>query len=436
MYILGISAFFHDSAAVLIKNGQIVFASEEERFSRIKHDNSFPFKAIKASLLHENILINDISYVAYYEKPLLKFERILQTIVETYPFSLQPFLKAMPEWFSEKIKVQHIIKKRVGYKGKIFFFPHHLSHASASYYPSPFAESAVLTMDAIGEYQTTGLWYAKGTTIMPLKIIDFPHSLGLLYSTFTAFLGFRVNEDEYKVMGLAAYGKPKFLNKIHEIVDIKSDGSFHLDMRFFGFRESFQMWSKKFEHLFGKPRKPRDVINQKHKDLAASIQAVTERVYFKILNHLYSLTKTKNLCIGGGVALNALANGKIYEKTPFKNLYVFGAAGDSGGALGATLFTYRSLSIKPPRRWPKDSSEVKSLSLGSSYSNNEIQAILKQYKLRYQKFENEDKLLDTVSSLLNKGYIIGWFQGRMEFGPRALGNRSILAKPNPLTDKR
>jgi len=435
MFILGISAFYHDSAAALIKNGQVVFAAEEERFSRVKHDNAFPFNAIKACLAYENILINDISYVTYYEKPLLKFERILQTFVETYPFSFKPFIKSIPEWIGEKIKVKFIIKKRLGYKGKIFFIPHHLSHASAAFYPSPFKESAILTADATGEYQTTSIWYAKNNDINLLKSINFPHSLGLFYSTFTSFLRFRVNEDEYKVMGLAAFGKPRFVNKIHEIVDIKSDGSFHLDMKYFAFRESFQMWSKKFERLFGKPRNPKENINQRHKDLAASIQKVTEEIYFKILNYLYSITKTKNLCVGGGVALNALANGKIYEKTPFKNVYIFGAAGDSGGAIGATLFTYRSLSIKPPRRWPKDSSEVKSLSLGSSYDKNEIEIALKSHKVRYQKFDSEDKLLNTVVSLLNKDHVIGWFQGRMEFGPRALGNRSILAKPNPSSVK-
>jgi len=429
MYILGISAFYHDSAAALIKNGKVIFATEEERFTRVKHDNRFPFSAIKASLLHEKISINQINYVAYYEKPLLKFERILQTFVETYPFSLKPFLKTIPEWLGDKIKVKFIIRKKLGFQGKIFFVPHHLSHAAASFYPSSFQETAIFTADAVGEYQTTTLWHAKGKTIMQLKRLIFPHSLGLLYSTFTAFLGFRVNEDEYKVMGLAAYGKPKFVSKIYQIVDVKEDGSFRLDMSYFSYRESFRMWSKKFELNFGKPRKPRDAINQHHKDLASSIQTVTEEIYFKVLNHLHSLTRTQNLCVGGGVALNALANGKIYEKTPFKNVYIFGAAGDSGGAVGAALFTYHKL-MGHTKRNP-----INSLSLGTSYYNSETERILKQYKVRYEKFDNEDKLLDTVSSLLSKGHIVGWFQGRMEFGPRALGNRSILAKPNPTSMK-
>ncbi len=425
MYILGISAFYHDSAAALIKDGQVIFAVEEERFTRIKHDNVFPLQAIKACLSYKNLSINDIAYIAYYEKPLLKFERILQTFVETYPFSLKLFLKSIPEWIGEKIKVQHILRKKVGYKGKVFFIPHHLSHAAAAFYSSPFKESAIITIDAIGEYQTTALWQAKNNDIMLLKSMSFPHSLGLLYSTFTAFLGFRVNEDEYKVMGLSAYGKATYKDKMHRIINMKNDGSFHLDMKYFSFRESFQMWSKKFEKLFGRPRKPDDIISQRDKNLAASIQQAIEEVYFKILNYLYGLTKSQNLCMGGGVALNALVNGKIYKKTLFKHVYVFGAAGDSGGAIGAGLFTYHSILGYTKRI------QINNLYFGSSYGNDEIEAIFRNYNIRYQRIDNEDELLDKVVSLLSHGNILGWFQGRMEFGPRALGARSIIAKPNP-----
>lgn len=424
MYILGISAFYHDSAVALIKDGQVIFAAEEERFTRIKHDNGFPFQAIKECLAYKRLSLKDIAYIAYYEKPLLKFERILQTFVETYPFSLKPFLKSIPEWIGEKMKIEYLIRKKVGIKGKVFFIPHHLSHASAAYYPSNFKVSAIFTVDATGEYQTTSLWKAKGSSIRFLKTIHFPHSLGILYSTFTAFMGFQVNEDEYKVMGLGAYGKPRYLDKIYQIVDIKNDGSFNLNLEYFAFRESFQMWSKKFEILFGKPRKPLEPISQRDKDLAASIQAVTEEIYFKILNHLHSLTKSQNLCIGGGVGLNALANGKIYDRTPFKHIYIFGAAGDSGGAVGAALFTYHSI-LGRTKRIP-----VNTLCLGTAYRDDEVEDVLKQYKVRYNKFDNEDELLNTVASLLSKGEIISWFQGRMEFGPRALGARSILAKPN------
>lgn len=429
MYILGISAFYHDSAAALIKKGQTINAFEEERFTRLKHDNSFPFNAIKNCLEYGRISLHQIDCIAYYEKPLLKFERILQTFVETYPFSLKPFLKSIPEWLSEKIKIKFIIQKKMGFKGKIFFIPHHLSHASASYFSSPYNEAVILTADATGEYQTTSLWHAENNEITLLKSINFPHSLGLLYSTFTAFLGFRVNEDEYKVMGLAAYGKPKYVDKIYQIINVKEDGSFQLNMSYFSYRESFKMWSKSFEHLFGKQRNPDDPINQYHKDLATSIQKVMEEVYFKILNHLYTLTRTKNLCLGGGVALNSLANGKIYTYTPFKNVHIFGAAGDSGGAVGAALFTYYKL------LGGKKKTDAKTLSLGSIYSNRAIEKIIKKNNLKYQKFRNEQTLLNKVALLLNENKIIGWFQGKMEFGPRALGNRSILAKPNPFSMK-
>lgn len=443
MYILGISAFYHDSAAVLIKDGVIVVALEEERFSRIKHDNAFPFQAIKVCLKEANITIADIDYVAYYEKPLLKFERILQTFVETYPFALRPFLKAIPEWLTEKINVENIIRKKLHYKKKIYYIPHHLSHASAAYFTSPYKSSAIVTIDGVGEYQTTGIWQAKReipgqarNDITLLKSLDFPHSLGLLYSTFTAFLGFRVNEDEYKVMGLAAYGKPTYVKKIEKLIDVKDDGSFQLNMQYFSFRERFQMWNKKFEKLFGKSRiksgmTKNEPLTQRHKDIAASIQYVTEQIYFKILNHAQNITNEKNICISGGVGLNALANGKIYTNTLFnKNVHIFGPAGDSGGALGAALFTYFSiLQQKTPKK------AILGLSLGTSYEDAEIKTLLKKEELRYKHFTNEKELLETTAKLLAENNLIGWFQGRMEFGPRALGNRSILANPKPAAMK-
>lgn len=430
MYILGISAFYHDSAAVLIKNGEIIAAIEEERFSRIKHDNAFPFQAIEQCLKLADISIENIDYVAYYEKPLLKFERILQTFVETYPFALRPFLKAIPEWLSEKITVESIIHKKLRYKKKIFYIPHHLSHAAAAYFTSPYSSATIVTIDGVGEYQTTAIWQATGNNIELLKSLDFPHSLGLLYSTFTAFLGFHVNEDEYKIMGLAAYGKPTYVKKIEKLIDIKDDGSFRLDMNYFSFRERFQMWNKEFETLFGKPRSKNDPLNQKHKDMAASIQYVTEEIYFKILNYAYELTKEKNLCISGGVGLNALANGKIYANTPFQNVHIFGVAGDSGGALGAALYTYfHILGQKNPRK------ATVGLSWGTSYTDGDIEALLKKEGLKYKHYTNEKELIQTTARLLAKNNLIGWFQGRMEFGPRALGNRSILANPKPAAMK-
>lgn len=433
MYILGISAFYHDSAAVLIKNGEIIAATEEERFSRIKHDNAFPFQAIQFCLKEASITINDIDSIAYYEKPLLKFERILQTFIETYPYALQPFLKAIPQWLSEKLKVEDTIRKKLHFRKKIYYIPHHLSHAAATYFTSGQTSSTIVTIDGVGEYQTTSIWKAERNKITPLQSLDFPHSLGLLYSTFTAFLGFRVNEDEYKVMGLAAYGKPLYAKKIEKIIDVKADGSFKLYMKYFSFRESFQMWNKEFEKLFGKPRsriksgmtnpKP---LTQQHKDLAASIQSVTEQIYFKILNHAYELTKEKNLCIGGGVGLNALANGKIYNNTSFVNVHIFGPAGDSGGAMGAGLFTYYHVLKQKTQR-----KAIEGLSFGTSYNNSDIETLLKKENLKYTYFSDEKELLETTAQLLAKDHLLGWFQGRMEFGPRALGNRSILANPKP-----
>lgn len=433
MLILGISAYYHDSAACLIKDGRVIIAIEEERFTRIKHDNSFPYQSINFCLKSAGLSHSDIDYIAYYEKPLLKFERILETFLATWPFSLNPFLKGVPEWLDYKIKVEATIKK-LGFKNKIFFIPHHFSHAAASFYPSPFEKAAILTVDGVGEYQTTGLWYGKGNAITQLKSINFPHSLGLLYSTFTAFLGFKVNEDEYKVMGLAAYGKPKYSVSINQLIDTKDDGSFKLNLKYFGFRESFSMYNKNFEDLFGKARKPNEKITKKHKNIAASIQAVTEEIYFKMLNYLYSITKTDNLCLSGGVALNALANGKIYEKTPFKKVYIFGAAGDSGAAVGAGLFTYFNVISSNARNLMKHN-KINHLYFGSEYSNGQIEQSFKKYKLKYKKFVDEEELINKTAELLSQGKIIGWFQGRCEFGPRALGSRSILCKPNPRSMK-
>ena len=432
MLILGISAYYHDSAACIIKDGKVIVAIEEERFTRIKHDNGFPYKAIEFCLKNAGISHSDVDFVAYYEKPLLKFERILETFIDTYPFSLRPFLKGMPEWLNYKIKVEATIKK-LGFKNQIFFIPHHFSHAASSFYPSPFEKAAILTVDGVGEWQTTGLWFGEGNNVKPLKQISFPNSLGLLYSTFTAFLGFKVNEDEYKLMGLAAYGKPKYTVSINRLIDTKDDGSFKLNLKYFGFRESFSMFNKNFEKLFGRARKPEEKITQKHKDIAASIQKVTEDVYFKMLNYLYLITKSENLCLSGGVTLNALANGKIYEKTPYKKIYILGAAGDSGAAVGSALFVHRFLTASVEERSGRTEA-VNHLYFGSEYSNEQIEHVLKKYKLKYKKL-HEKELINKTAELLSQGKIIGWFQGRCEFGPRALGNRSILCKSNPRSMK-
>lgn len=424
MYILGISAFYHDSAAAVIKDGKIIAAAEEERFTRVKHSFQFPFSAIEFCLSEAGITIDDISHVAYYEKTLLRFERVLDMFIKAYPFTYKPFIRGIPEWINEKIKVEQKIRKKLKFRKKIFYIPHHVSHASASYYASGFEEAAILTIDGIGEYQTTGLWVGERNKITPLRHINFPDSIGLLYSTFTAFLGFRVNEDEYKVMGLAAYGKPIYKQDIYKVVSVRSDGSFKLDLSYFKFREEFRMWSNKFEAVFGKPRLQGGKVTKKHMDIAASIQLVTEEIYYKMLNHLHSLTMTDNLCLGGGVALNALANGKIFNNTPFKNVYVIGPAGDGGNALGAALFSYfHVLNHK------KISQRIDNLYLGSEYKDSEIEDELRKAGVSYQQILNEEKLIEKTAQLLAKNEVVGWFQGRMEYGPRALGARSILANP-------
>lgn len=425
MKILGVSAFYHDSAAAIIDDGKIVIALEEERFSRKKHDNQFPSQSIAKCLDVLGLSINDIDVIAYYEKPLLKFERLLDTFVTTYPHSLRPFIKSIPEWLGGKINVEQKIRSQMGFKKKIMFVPHHLSHAAAAYYTSPFTRSALLIIDGVGEYQTTTLWEGDQNAISLVSSMNFPHSLGLLYSTFTAFLGFKVNEDEYKMMGLSAYGKPSYIRKINQLVNQKPDGSFQLDLSYFSFRENFQMWNSKFEALFGKPRKPEDAFLPRHKNIAASIQNFTEDTVFGMLNHLYSQTKQKQLCYGGGVALNALANGKLFSKTPFNKIHILGSAGDSGAAIGAALHIHHLLFPNSPRH------PISSLYLGTSYSNDYIETVLSLYQLTYTKFPNEKDLLTLTSRLLRDGKIIGWFNGRMEFGPRALGNRSIVSRPYP-----
>lgn len=423
MYVLGISSFYHDSSSALLKDGVLVCAVEEERFTRIKHDNEFPINAIEFCLSEAKITIEDINCVAYYEKPLLKFERILDNFVNTYPFSLYPFMKGIPEWVSQKIKVEKIIREKLNYQGKLFFVPHHLSHAASTYYPSPFSEAAILTIDGVGEYQTTGLWTGKGNKIESLKQINFPNSLGLLYSTFTAFLGFRVNDDEYKVMGLSGYGKPIYADKIRNLININEDGGFKIDMSFFSFREGFQMWNAKFEKLFGKSRAPNVPVTDREKNIAASIQLITEEIYFKILNHLHDITGFKNVCISGGIALNALANGKIFQNTPFENVYIFGPAGDNGSSIGAAIFAYLEI-VGGKSRIP-----ITDLRTGSHYSAKEIELALKKNKIYYEIINGEDELIEIAVRKLQENKIIGWFQGKMEFGPRALGSRSIIASP-------
>lgn len=425
MYILGISAYYHDSAAVLVKNGIVVCAIEEERFTRIKHDNAFPIHAIRWCLNKGHITIDQVDVISYYEKPLLKFERTIDMFIQTWPKSLMSFVQNMPELLGEKLSVEHTIRKKLGFKKKIVFVPHHLSHAAAAYYSSSFISCAVLTIDGVGEYQTTALWEVNNGSFTLLKDIHFPHSLGLFYSTCAAYLGFKVNEDEYKLMGLAAYGNPKYVSRLKKMVRAMNDGSFNLDMNYFSFRDSSRMWSNKFEELMGKSRPTSGAITPRHADIAKSVQTLTEEVYISIVNHLYTITLSKNICVSGGVALNALANGLIHFQTPFERSHIFGPAGDSGGALGSALYSYYKLQPVAGNHHP-----VTTLYLGSDYSDAQIEKALKKYKLSYIKL-SEKELINQAAQALADGKIIGWFQGKCELGPRALGNRSILCRPSP-----
>lgn len=425
MYILGISAYYHDSAAVLVKNGKVVCAIEEERFTRIKHDNTFPIHAIRWCLNKGHITIDQVDVISYYEKPLLKFERTIDMFIQTWPKSLMSFVQNMPELLGEKLSVEHTIRKKLGFKKRIVFVPHHLSHAAVAYYSSPFTSCAVLTIDGVGEYQTTALWEVNNGSFTLLKDIHFPHSLGLFYSTCAAYLGFKVNEDEYKLMGLAAYGNPKYVSRLKKMVQVMNDGSFNLDMNYFSFRDSSRMWSNKFEELMGKSRPTSGAITPRHADIAKSVQTLTEEVYISIVKHLYTITLSKNICVSGGVALNALANGLIHIQTPFERSHIFGPAGDSGGALGSALYAYYKLQPVAGNRYP-----VATLYLGSDYSDAQIEKALKKYKLSYIKL-SEKELINQAAQTLADGKIIGWFQGKCELGPRALGNRSILCRPSP-----
>ncbi len=427
MNILGISAYYHDSAACILVDGVPVAAIEEERFTRVKHDNSFPVKAIKKCLEIAKLSIEQIDLVTYYEKPVKKLERVIETFVATYPLSLEAFVTKMPEMLLNKLDIQKSLRKSTGYKGKIIYVPHHLSHAAAAFYTSPFKSAAILVVDGVGEEETITLWEGKGNALTQLKAINFPHSVGLLYSTFTAFLGFTVNSDEYKMMGLAAYGKPRYLKQVREMYRVDEVGGFELEMRFFSYRESLrQMWCPALENLLGPPRKPGAPFTQRHKDIAASIQQVTEEIYFALAKQLRQITKAKNLCIGGGVALNSLANGKLFAQTKFPNIHIFGAAGDNGAALGCAYVAAREFDKRAKQVVPKN------LLLGSVVGGEEaIAAKLAQYGWKYKKFEQEEELLSSVSRKLYQGKVVGWINGKMEFGPRALGSRSILGRTFP-----
>jgi len=425
VYILGLSCFYHDAAACLLKDGKIIAAAEEERFTRKKHDFDFPINAAQYCLREAGITVDQIDYVGFYEKPLIKFERILYTYMSTFPRSLRAYLEALPIWLNQKLWIPSLIRRQLGYEGEVLFIDHHMSHAASAFLVSPFEEAAILTTDGVGEWTTTAYGVGRGTKIELLKEIRFPHSLGLLYSAVTAHLGFKVNNDEYKVMGLASYGKPTYYDQLKKVIDIRPDGSYHLDMSYFAYHYALRMLSDKFRREFGEPREPESEIKQEHMDLAASLQLILEEALLNAANHLYELTKMDAICLAGGVALNCVANKRILEETPFQHIFIQPAAGDSGGSLGVATYIYNVL-LGNPRVYTMTNAY-----LGPQFSTEEIRAFLDGKGIEYEEYDL-DELLPLTARLIADNKIIGWFQGRMEFGPRALGSRSILANPcNP-----
>ena len=434
--ILGISAFYHDSAATLIQNGEIIAAAQEERFSRVKHDKKFPKNAIKYVLEEGKIELHNVDYVVFFEKPFLKFERLLETYLAFAPKGFKSFSLAMPAWLREKLFqkkylfdfLQNLDEDFKDIK-KIKFSEHHYSHAASAFYPSPFEEAIILTLDGVGEWATTTVAHGKGNKITMLKEMHFPHSLGLLYSAFTYYVGFKVNSGEYKVMGLAPYGKSIYKNLILEnLIDLKNDGSFRLDMSYFNFATGLTMTNKKFDDLFGQPvrKSEEELLTQFHMDIAASVQAVTEEIVLRLTKNIASEYKIKNLCLAGGVALNCVANGKILKNKIFDKIWIQPAAGDAGGSLGAAL-AYWHQELKK-KRIVNSTDTMKGSYLGPKFENNIIEEELKVLNANFKKHK-EDELIDILAKELSTKKTIGWFQGRMEFGPRALGGRSILADP-------
>ena len=437
--VLGISCYYHDSAAAIIIDGKIVFAAQEERYTRIKHNEDFPTKAIKEALKYSNINLKDIDAVVYYEKPFIKFERLIETYLKNSPRGIISFLKAIPVWIKEKIFLKNIILNSLkeidpDFKdpNKIFFSEHHLSHAASAFYPSPFDEAIVLCLDAVGEWNTTSVFLGKNNSLKKIKEINFPDSIGLLYSAFTYFLGFKVNSGEYKLMGLAPYGEPKFKDLIYKnIIEVYEDGSFKLNMDFFNYETGLTMTSKKFESLFGKKvRKENEKIDQVYMDIASSIQKVTEEILIKITQSLYKEFKIDNLCLVGGVALNCVANTKILQsENNFKNIWIQPASGDAGCSIGAALAFYYVHEGNIKKNKDSKIDEMQYSFLGQGYSDDHIKKELDELGAIYTYYDDRSELNKIVAKHISEGKAIGWFQGRMEFGPRALGNRSILADP-------
>jgi carbamoyltransferase len=432
MRILGVSFHYHDSAAALVEDGVVVAAAEEERFTRIKHDPSIPDEAIEFCLKRAGVSMADVDAVAFYEKPLVKFERLLTQHAEHFPRSYGTFRLAMPSWLGEKLRVRRLMRKRLDFQGDVYFMEHHLSHAAGAFYPSPFEEAAVLTLDGVGEWTTAGLGVGRGHRVELTHEIRFPHSIGLLYSTITAYLGFSVNNSEYKVMGLSAYGSKvasgnPYIDKLRRVIDLKPDGSFRLDLSYFTYEYADRMPSRKLCDLLGGPvRKPEEPVTERHEQIAAAVQVITEEAMFAMLRHLRARTGLDNVVLSGGVALNSVANGKLLAQTGFKDVWIQPAAGDAGSSIGAALYLHHAVNGAPrdiakpamPGPW-----------LGPSFSSDEVATFLRGKNIVHHRLGSVDAVVSETARLIAEGKVVGWFQGRMEWGPRALGGRSILANP-------
>jgi len=435
--ILGISAYYHDSAAALVQDGIITAACQEERFTRKKHDPAFPSCAISSCLEQAGIKLQDVDYIVFYDKPLVKFERLLETYLSYAPKGLRSFIAAMPIWLKDKLFLKTTLRKELANLGGIktkelpplLFTAHHESHAASAFYPCPFAEAAVLCLDGVGEWATTSVWHGKENSLKPLWEIDFPHSLGLLYSAFTYYTGFKVNSGEYKLMGLAPYGEAKYVDLILDnLLDLKDDGTFRLDMSYFNYATGLTMTGKKFHELFGgPPRKAESEVTQKEMDIARSIQAVTEEIVLRLVRTIKQEQQVDNLCLAGGVALNCVANGRILRESGFENIWIQPAAGDAGGALGAALSVWYDY-LDQPRTPDGCHDSMQGSYLGPRFSNEEIKSYLESTGAVYTQFD-DSQLLPKLAQLLDQGNVVGWFNGRMEFGPRALGGRSIIGDP-------
>jgi carbamoyltransferase len=429
--ILGISAFYHDSAAALVVDGKIVAAAQEERFTRKRHDHRFPQHAIDYCLAEAGVKPSELDLVGFYDKPLLKFDRLLETYLAYAPGGIRSFMMALPLWLKQKLHLPREMRRglRGEYTKKFVFAEHHESHAASAFFPSPFEEAAILTLDGAGEWATASWGVGRGNKIDLTHELHFPHSLGLLYSAFTYFCGFKVNSGEYKLMGLAPYGRPIYKDRILEkVMELREDGSFRLDLSYFNYCSGLTMTSPKFHELFGlPPRQPEAPMDERYMDVAASIQAVTEEIVLRVVRHIHSVTNQKNLCLAGGVALNCVANGRILREGPYEKVWVQPAAGDAGGALGVALFIWHQLLGKP--RTPDAGDSQSGSFLGPQYGAGEIEAALKKRGAVYRRIQPESELLDHVAARIDAGDVVGWMQGRMEFGPRALGARSILADP-------